>query len=830
MKKWISPRVFITLIIIISSTWLWAQEPEKKDSKADSTSKSKEKSFQEIITAKAVSYKGMLNVHLIDDKYYFEIPDSLFGRDILAITRMSKTPNGAGYGGEQANRQVVRFEKSPNKKVLIRVISFVNIAEDPEAPIAQAVENSNVAPIIAALDIKATRKDTSLLVDVTTLFNEGTQAFALSPYTKQGYKLRSVEKDKSFIQSIRAYPTNVEIKTTKTYSTNPPSLSDGSSSRPSNTVDLPASLQAGVVTFEMNTSMILLPKEPMRKRLFDPRVGIFASRSTVYSDNAQRALPETFVVPWRLEAKNDADALRQQRGELIEPAKPIVFYIDPATPLKWREYLKKGVEDWQPAFEQAGWKNAIQAKDWPAEDTTMSLEDARFSVIRYFASDIQNAYGPNVNDPRSGEILESHIGWYHNVMQLLKGWYTIQTAAVDPRARKNEFDDQLMGELIRFVSAHEVGHTIGLRHNFGASHATPVEKLRDKTFMDANGHTSSIMDYARFNYVAQPEDGITNLFPRVGDYDRWAIEWNYKPIYNTPDAKADQKILNSWYLEKVVPNPRLRFLTESSAIDPRAQSEDLSDNSMKASEYGIKNLQRIMPNIISWTKEEAKHYDMATETYGQVVSQYRRYMGHVAKWVGGVYETPKTSDQEGSVYEPAPADMQRSAVQFLNTQLFQTPEWLIPNPLMQLLKPDNGVASLGQIQESTLNSLLSTSRLQRMIENEYANAQTYTVTKLLDDTRDGIWSELKNGKTISVHRRNLQKMYLNKLMELAKGEGSSSSSSIAVENTDITSLARAHLEKLKSMVKSKSSSYRDDLSRYHLKDCLAKLNAFFDED
>jgi hypothetical protein len=819
--------LFILLLLAISTPGLIAQKPaegETKESSADKDGKDSKKKgpkpYSEVVTSQAKTQVGLLTIHNMDDKFYFEIPDSLYGRDIMAITRLVRTPSGAGYGGEEQNRQVIRFERGPNDNVFLRAIVYANVSADTTMPLWEAVQNANLDPIASVFDVKAYREGKSnAVIDVTEFFGGSDPIISLQAITKQRFNITEFKKERSYIQRVSTYPINVEVRTVKTYGAKPPAMRTGDE-KPSPSVDLRAGLAAGAVTFELNTSLVLLPMTPMRKRYFDPRVGYFASRHTVFDDTKQRAEPETFVVRWRLEPASPADAARQQRGELIEPAKPIVYYIDPATPVQWRKYLKQGVEDWQPAFEAAGWKNAIQARDWPENDSTMSLEDARFSVIRYFASDIQNAYGPNVHDPRSGEIIESHIGWYHNVMKLLKRWYTTQAAAVDPRARSNEFDEELMGKLIRFVSAHEVGHTIGLRHNFGASHATPVEKLRDPAFMAANGHTSSIMDYARFNYVAQPEDNIRDLFPRVGDYDKWAIEWGYKYLYNTPDAEADRNVLNQLYLQKAAGEPRRHFLTESSLVDPRAQSEDLGDNAMLASAYGIKNLQRITPNIEAWTRKEANHYDMAAELHEDVVGQYRRYVGHVTKWVGGLYETPKTYEQAGAVYEQAPANRQREAVAFLNEQVFTTPTWLFPEPLTSKLMPDGGASTLQSIHRSTLNNLLSTSRLQRVA------AQTdYTLMALLEDVEKGIWSELKSGKPIASERRSLQKIHLEKLMELS----STDKASADVKASDVPSAAISALTSLKDRISSASKRTSDGITKAHLKDCLMRIERHFDD-
>jgi hypothetical protein len=624
---------------------------------------------------------------------------------------------------------------------------------------------------------------------------------------------------------MKSFANNVEIQTVKTYMRTPPPTPGQ--------LTLTLGANAGTpTTFELNSSMVLLPAVPMKPRYFDPRVGYFATGYTDFDANPQGVQQIRMITRWRLEPK-PGDEQKYLRGELVEPKKQIVYYIDPATPKKWVPFLIQGVNDWNVALEKAGWKNAIVAKMAPANDPSWSLEGAGYSAIVYKPSDVANASGPHVHDPRSGEILESHINWYHNVMNLLRDWYFIQTAAVDPRARNMRFSDSLMGELIRFVSSHEVGHTLGLRHNFGSSSSVPVENLRNKAWVEANGHTPSIMDYARFNYVAQPEDNITEagLFPRIGDYDKWAIEWGYRWI---PDAKTPEDevpILNKMTMEKLK-DKRYWFGTESDPDDPREQNEDLGDNAAKASAYGIKNLQRIIVKLPEWTKEANKDYSGLNEMYGQLTGQFGRYMGHVAKTIGGIYSTPKTTEEPGVVVEFVSKAKQKEAMQFLQQQLFKTPKWLVDNNISDYTGT-NKLMLISSIQNSVLNRLISTNTFNKLFRYEAQEpVEAYTATDMLTDLRKGIWSELATKQAIDIYRRNLQKSFVENLDRIISPDPNTSALNINfgaapamnANITDAISIAKAQLRSLQSEIRAALPLYKDASSRAHLQDVLDRIN------
>ena len=743
----------------------------------------KEKTEKEAAPVKLDFSQGLFSVAQNEKDWYMEIPDSLLGRRFLAITRYVSNTAGAGvYGGEEVNESMLYWEKAVNGNLLLRA-DVLDIYADKDQIIEKAVKVSSENPIVASFKPEKNGNAGATRIKVNSLFEGDTQVLSFSASSKRQYNLGGLKGDASFIQSVRTYPINTEVTVTKTYSYNQPAGGPGAGAGPARSTSLPAGRETGAVTVVLNTSMILLPETPMQQRYFDPRVGFFANGYSMFSDDQQGVESVRFITRWRLEARPE-DVEKQKSGELVEPVKPIVYYIDPATPKQWRKHLIAGVTDWQKAFEQAGWKNAIHAEEWPenAEELGMSLEDARFSVIRYLASPIANAYGPNVHDPRSGEILESHIGWYHNVMTLVHDWYQIQAAAIDPRARAFKYSDDLMGDLIRFVSSHEVGHTLGLRHNKGSSSFTPVEKLRDKAWVEAHGHTVSIMDYARFNYVAQPEDNISKegIYPRINTYDKWAIEYGYKPTY-LPTPKEDHLYWNKVIIDRLNADPTLWFGGEGYDQDPRAQSEDLGDDAVAASNYGIQNLQRIIGQLPEWNAEEGNMYTDLKRMYEALVGQYNRYMGHVAMSIGGRFVTNLSIEMEGNKYAPVPKAQQKRALSFLNQRVFTRPSWLVEQPYIFNLTdtPDTYLYPLinGVISSS---SLLNLGRLDRMDQFAKADGSNYAPEEYLADLHQMVFTELEKGGKVDSYRRYLQNRFVTTALEVVKADRSKTSPSRAL--------------------------------------------------
>ena len=772
------------------------KEKPKTEQKANTQQKDKKKLFGKKKKTQAEAPKdtakvekpsidrnGLFHVTKMKNDWFFEIPDSLMGREFLTTVRYTSTPAGIGkFGGEQVNQQTVYFQVAPDDQLLLRSRLFINVADTAEN-INRAITISNENPIIGAFKVES-HKNNAYKIKVNQFFNQDNPAIGLPKSVKDGFSLQGIVGEMSYIEDIKSFPMNTEVRTVKTFNGG-------------GTYRMAATSRTGKATFGLNVSFVLLPEKPMMRRYFDSRVGYFTDSYTSYSDDQQRVEGKTFVTRWRLEPKPE-DIEKMKRGELVEPIKPIVYYIDPATPKQWRKYLIQGVNDWQVAFEKAGFKNAIRAEEWPENDSTMSMEDARYSCIRYLASPIENAYGPNVHDPRTGEILESHICRYHNVMSLVHNWYMVQCSSIDEAAQKMNYDEELMGQLIRFVSSHEVGHTLGLRHNFGSSSTVPVDSLRDKAWVEAHGHTPSIMDYARFNYVAQPEDGISHIgiFPRINDYDKWAIQWGYTPMLGAKDEDEDHKMLEPMTV-KAQQNKRLWWGDgESEHRDPRRQTEDLGDDPIKASYYGILNLKREVKALPEWTVDNDKdlYWNDINVMYGHIRTQFLRYMGHVTRNIGGYRVNFKPKGSVEDVYVPQPLDKQKAALNFINEQVLNEPVWL------RDLSYANRLTSKPQTLTTSVGETVVTNLMNRLDElNDLYKPQAY-----LADLTKLIFTELDTNKKVSPYRVALQNnMYFH--LSRAYGNG----------NQAVRPAVLYTLQQLEKKTKAASQSAPDAESRAH---------------
>jgi len=737
------------------------------------------------LTKKMTISKGIINSFTDNNKLFFEIPTDLLNKEILVVTRLAQVPSGYSpyiNAGSKTSEQVISFFKK-NNRVDIKQLSFNNIANE-EDPINQSVTENNFSPILASFEIK-NDDETSLLIDVSDYFLKDSPGFnIINPRLKDNYKIGSVDKKRSSIDSVKSFPKNIEVLSTLTFNTSKP----------------PRANRTKTFSFQVNHSFILLPDDKMKIRNYDHRVGWFTVNKIDYSSDALKSDSYRLIRRWRLEPKDKEAYLR---GELVEPKKQIIYFLDPATPKKWRPYFIQGIEDWNSVFEKAGFKNTIVAKNPPTkeEDPDFSPEDIRYSTVRYVASETRNATGPSVSDPRTGEILESDIIWYHNHLRSYRNRYLLETGAANPSARTLDTPEKEIGEMMRRVISHEIGHALGLPHNMKASSAYPVESLRSGEFTQKMGIATTIMDYARYNYVAQPGDKNIRFVRQLGPYDDYSIEWGYR--YYPDKSITEEKEILSKIVDQKSLDPTYMF--GSSWGDPNSQTENIGNDPVKASSYGLKNLKIVSDNLIKWTYEPGKDFSDLEELYDELLAVYRRYIFHVIGVIGGVNQTLINTNQNGSyAYVNVNKHEQKKALDFLDKELWDTPTWLLNKDIISQFNNSDGLYKIEAMHERALNSLLSNTRLNRMLSSDNSiKGDGLKYYELFDNLFESIFQKVSPTDQI---KRNLQISFAKKISELITEEDL---------KDGIKSKALSMKQKINKISERKSRSSNNDIVKDH---------------
>jgi hypothetical protein len=813
-RHFVRPVAFAMTAAVVGSTVVAAQEPAApppaQQERRDPTPEPRP--YDRVITKDARSDEGVFTVHRIGDRIYYEIPKGLLDKEFLWVSQIARTTLGVGWGGQAAGNRVVRWERR-GTRIFLRNVSY-DVVADSSQPIARAVKAANTDTILMAFNIEAFGKDDAAVIEVTRLFTTEVPEFSV----RSRVRSRQFDANRSFVERAVSFPENIELEATHTF-TSPPELPNQPQGPPTPQQTANA-IRPGSATIVMHYSMVKLPENPMRPRLFDDRVGYFSATQMDYGRDEHRSPQRRYITRWRLEKKDPSAAVS-------EPVKPIVYYVDPATPTKWVPYIKRGIESWQPAFEAAGFRNAILAREAPSaqQDPEWSPEDARYSVIRWLPSTTENASGPHIRDPRTGEILEADIQFYHNVMNLARDWYFVQAGPLDPRAAKLPLPDDLMGRLIEYVAAHEVGHTLGFQHNMKASSMYPMEKVRDKEWVKKMGHTPTLMDYSRFNYVAQPEDGIAaaDLVPKIGPYDLWATMWGYKPI---PDARTpddEEKTLDEWAREQDT-TTWLRFSTAGArGSDPGDLTEAVGDaDAVKATTLGLKNLERVANMLMTATVKPGEPFDDLEELYGRMLGQWALEMNHVSAVVGGFESQQRHWGQDGVRFKPIAASRQAEAVAFLNAHAFDTPTFAIKPDILRRIEASGALDRIKASQMRVLNQLMNNARIARLIEQEAIDGATaYKPTTFFADVRKGIWRELEAVDVkVDAYRRNTQRGYLEVMGEKLNGR--------AAPTDDTRGLVRSELRAVDAATRRALTKTTDRSTRAHLEDVRDQIAKILD--